>query len=170
MTQAQFIKPTNRFGSMTLGGGGKTAGDAAREADANLEVLRPRLLLELDARLEEVYQRFGNQAEGRASEPLQSLYDCALNIIDVAGGLPGSSIDEAARAVCELVSRAGGVADWMAIDVHLAALRMLRAKGQILSVKEREAILVGLADVCLKIYGKPDAETDAHGNALDTQT
>lgn len=170
MTQAQFIKPPNRFGSMALGGGGKTAGDAARAAEANLEELRPRLLIEMDARLEEMHQRFGRQAEGRASEPLQGLYDCALNIIDVAGGLPNSSIDEAARAVCELVSRASGVADWMAIDVHLAALKLLRAKGQILSVKEREAVLGGLADVCLKIYGKPEAETDVHGNALDAGT
>ena len=168
MTQAQFIKPPNRFGAMTTAGGGKTAGDANREAEAKLEALRPRLLLELDQRLEEIYQRFGAQAEGRAGEPLQNLYDCALNIIDVAAGLPDSAIDEAARAVCELVSRAGGVADWMAIDVHLAALRLLRARGQILSERERAAVLGGLADVCLKVYGKPEADTDAHGNALDT--
>jgi hypothetical protein len=170
VTQAQFIKPPNRFAAMTLGGGGKTAGDANREAEAKLEALRPRLLLELDQHLEEIYRRFGKQAENRADEPLQSLYDCALNIIDVAAGLPDSAIDEAARAVCELVSRANGVADWMAIDVHLAALRLLRARGQILSVKEREAVLGGLADVCFKIYGKPEAGTDAHGNALDTNT
>ena len=151
MSKAKFIKVPNRFGQMVLGGGGKTAVDAVKAADAILEELRPRLLIDLDARLEELEARFGPKAAARADEPLQELYDCALAAVELSGALPNSSIDEAARAICELVSRSDGVADWEAIDVHLAAVKMLRVGGRTLAAPQRAEILQGLADVCQKV-------------------
>lgn len=154
MSSAKFIKIPNRLGAMILGGGGKTAVEAVRTADAVLEELRPRLLLDLDARIEELESRFGANAAARTDEPLQALYDCALAAVELSGALPNSGIDEAARAICELVSRSDGVADWEAIDVHLAAVKMLRLGGRSLAPPQRAEILQGLADVCQKVVDR----------------
>jgi hypothetical protein len=154
VSAAKFIKVPNRLGEMVLGGGGKTAIEAVRAADAILEELRPRMLIDLDARLEELEARFGPRASARADEPLQALYDCALAAVELSGALPNSGLDEAARAICELVSRSDGVADWEAIDVHLAAVKMLRAGGRSLAAPQRAAILQGLADVCQKVVDR----------------
>ena len=154
MSVAKFIKVPNRLGAMILGGGGKTAVEAVKIADAVLEELRPRMLVDLDGRLEELEARFGPKAAARADEPLQALYDCALAAVELSGALPNSGLDEAARAICELVSRSDGVADWEAVDVHLAAVKMLRVGGRSLAEPQRAAILQGLADVCQKVVDR----------------
>jgi hypothetical protein len=73
----------------------------------------------------------------------------------VSNGLPGSGVDEAAKALCELVSRSGDQVDWDAVDVHVATIRLLRVNGQALPAPERQKVLGGLRAIADK-YRAPD--------------
>src|SRR5688572_19991615 len=105
MTKARITRGYNRFGGKGRARGGISVADAVSMADSNLAALLPRIMAELDVRIAALEDRFGSQAAGRGDEPIQALYDGALAVIEVSGGLPGSGLDEAAKALCELVMR-----------------------------------------------------------------
>lgn len=156
MTGVKFIRMPNRLGKLTRAKGGVAVGEALRQADVAIEELREVSLAVIDENLAEIYHIYGSGNSRRASEPLDRLYDLASKIIDAGGGLPESGLEEAARAVCELIarSRASDVRDWDAIDVHVATLKVLRAEGQKLSEIQRQAILQGLSEVTAKRAGE----------------
>ena len=99
---------------------------------------------------------FGSCNPDRTGLSLDLLYEQASQIIDAGGGLPGSGLEECARAVCDLVSvsRANNTCDWDAIDVHIATLKVLRAQGQSLTALQRMIVLKGLSDVTAKRAGE----------------
>lgn len=152
MSNVRIFKVPYRIARLALGGGGISARMAVKQADAALNELRPSLVEAIDEHLAEIERRFGVSAASRASEPLADLYTLGVDVIDVCDGLPGSGVDEAAKALCDLVDRSlsRDVTNWEAIDVHLRALHLLRAHGLSFSAEQKESVLVGLKQVTIK--------------------
>lgn len=148
MSVMRKFRAPNRLSMLVRADGGMMAKDALAAADAALEPLRAESLAVLDAALAEIEARFGRSAAAtRASGLHQDLYTLALRIIDVSGFLPGSCVDQAATSFCALVDNCAeaGVWRWDAVDVHINALRLLRATD--LSPDQRRAVIDGLNKV-----------------------
>lgn len=148
MSVVRKFRAPNRLSGLIKASGGKMAKDALAAADAALEPLRAPSLAVLDAALAEIDGRFGRPAAAtRDAETYQDLYALALRVIDVSGFLPASSVDQAAISFCALVDNCAeaGAWRWDAIDVHINALRLLRAGG--LGPDQRRAVIDGLNKV-----------------------
>jgi hypothetical protein len=152
----KFIKVPNKLAQFARRKGGIAAGEAVKRANVALDGLKDASIAIIDEQLGLIDQTYGTGNAGRAALTLDGLYSNASQIIDAGSGLPNSGIEEAARAVCELVvrSRASNICDWDAIDVHLATLKVLRAQGQKLTAAQRKTILQGLSDVTDKRAGE----------------
>jgi hypothetical protein len=148
MSVVRKFRAPNRLSMLIKASGGKMAKDALAAADTALEPLRAPSLAVLDAALSEIEGRFGKSAAAtRVGETYQGLYALALRIIDVSGFLPGSCVDQAAISFCALVDNCAEADAWRwdAIDVHINALRLLRASG--LTPDQRRAVIDGLNKV-----------------------
>ena len=148
MSVVRKFRAPNRLSMLIKASGGAMAKDALEAADAALEPLRAPSLAVLDAALAEIEARFGRPAAAtRGDETYQDLYALALRIIDVSGFLPGSCVDQAAISFCALVDNCAEANAWRwdAIDVHINALRLLRASG--LTPDQRRAVIEGLNKV-----------------------
>jgi hypothetical protein len=156
MSGAIFRHVPNKLAQLARGRGGIAVGEAVKRANAALDGLRDASVAIIDEQLFEIDRLFGPGNPDRAGLSLDILYAQASQIIDAGGGLPGSGLEECARAVCELVSlsRANNTCDWDAIDVHIATLKVLRAQGQSLSASQRLTLLKGLGDVTAKRAGE----------------
>lgn len=152
MTHAQKIHVESRLSKLAFDGGGITASAAMTRANIVLQDARLPCLVALDEGLKDIERRFGNKAANRSDEPLQDLYDLSMKLIDASIGAPGTDIDQAARALCELVqlSISQGRVNWIAIDVHLQALQLLRSRGTSLAKANTQSILDGLSDITAK--------------------
>lgn len=148
MTVRKF-RPPNRLASMIKARGGILAQDAIIAAEAGVESLREASLAALDATLAEIDGRFGAAAEGRDGEAFDALYLLGSRIIDVGQFVSDSGVDKAAMSLCTLADSMAeaGVWRWDAVDVHLNALKLLRAMGAELPEKQRAAMLEGLYQV-----------------------
>ena len=148
MTVRKF-RPPNRLASLIKAKGGVLAKDAIAAAEAGVETLREASMAALDEALAEIEGRFGKAAEGRASESYEVLYLLASKVIDVSLFVADSGVDKAAMSLCGLADSCAtaGAWRWDAVDVHLNALKLLRAMGAQLPVEQREAMLQGLYQV-----------------------
>lgn len=148
MTVRKF-RPPNRLGAMIKAKGGLLAKDALAAAEAGVESLREATMASLDAQLAEVDRRFGKDAPGRAAEPFEALYLLASRVIDVSMFVTDTGVDKAAMSLCGLADSCSeqGAWRWDAVDVHLNALKLLRAMGDQLPSEQREAMLQGLYQV-----------------------
>lgn len=156
MSGVKFIKVANKLAKVVRAKGGIAAGEAVKRAGVALDGLKDASVAIIDEQLAAIEQSYGAGNTGRTALSLDSLYESASRIIDAGGGLPNSGLEEAARAVCELVvrSRAHNTCDWDAIDVHLATLKVLRSQGQKLTAAQRQTVLQGLSDVTAKRAGE----------------
>lgn len=159
MSEARKFKVETRLAMHAFRPGGMTVADALRRADAALEVMRGPCIETIDSSIAEIDQRFGVAAAGRESEPFAELYSLSSKIIDASVFLPGTDLDKAARALCQLTAlcEARDAWDWIALDLHLDALKMLRANGAMLSEQARNDVITGLNQVTLKRVGDPDS-------------
>ena len=159
MTAARKFKIKSRLATLAFRSGGVTASQALKQANAAVETLREPSLAMIDSLLAKIDDRFGPGATNRPEESFEDLYLLCSNIIDISLYLPGSGLDEAARATCELVDLSGriGAWDWTAIDVHIGAMKVLRTAGMAMSAHQRRSILDGLAKVTHKRVGDRDA-------------
>jgi hypothetical protein len=159
VTAARKFRVKSRLASLAFRSGGVTASQALKQADAAVETLREPSLETIDSLLVQIDERFGPGAKNRSVEAFDDLYLLCSNIIDVSLYLPGSGLDEAARACCELVDLSGrvGAWDWTAVDVHIGAMKVLRSAGMAMSDRQRSSILEGLAKVTHKRVGDRDA-------------
>jgi len=137
--------------------GGVSVNQALRQADTALEPLREASLAAIDASIAEIVVRFGVAAPGRAEEPFEDLYVLCSGIIDLGIFVVGSGLDDAARYFCGLVDLSDelNIRAWDAIDVHIEALKLLRASGVAMTVAQRTVILDGLGKVTLRRVGDP---------------
>jgi hypothetical protein len=159
LTAARKFKIKSKLAAVAFRSGGVTASQALKQANAGIETLREPSLAMIDALLAEIDARFGPGAKTRSEEAFEDLYLMCSNIIDISLYLPGSGLDEAARASCELVDLSGriGAWDWTAVDVHVGAMKVLRSAGMAMSEAQRRSILDGLAKVTHKRVGERDA-------------
>jgi hypothetical protein len=148
MTVRKF-RPPNRLTNMIKERGGILAKDALVAAEAGVESLREASLAALDTTIAEIERRFGRAAEGRESESFEALYLLSSRIIDVGQFVSDSGVDKAAVSLCTLADSLAeaGVWRWDAVDVHLNALKLLRAMGAELPADQRAAMLEGLYQV-----------------------
>ena len=135
--------------------GGISASLALKRAEQGLERIRIPCVADIDASLARIDAQFGPGAADRDSRSLEDLYALATRIIDVAICMQGSGIDLAARSLCDLIdlSQTLGVRDWPAVDVHIDALKMLRAAGLAMDEEQISHIIGGLARVTRKRVG-----------------
>ncbi|UAL11145.1 chemotaxis protein CheE [Caulobacter segnis] len=148
MTVRKF-RPPNRLAAMIKDRGGMLAKDAIAAAEAGVETLRESSMAALDEALADIEARFGKDAPDRASQSFEDLYLLASRIIDVSAFVMDAGIDKAAMSLCGLAddcAEAGGWR-WEAVDVHIKALKLLRAMGAQLPVEQRDAMLQGLYQV-----------------------
>jgi hypothetical protein len=148
MTVRKF-RPPNRLAAMIKDKGGVMAKDALVAAEAGVETLREATMIALDEHLTELEQRFGKAAPDRASQSFEALYHLASKVIDVSIFVSDAGIDKAAMSLCGLADSCSeqGAWRWDAIDVHLNAMKLLRAMGAELPVEQRDAMLQGLYQV-----------------------
>ena len=148
MTVRKF-RPPNRLAAMIKDKGGILAKDAVAAAEAGVESLREASMAALDQALAEIERRFGKAAENRADEGFEALYLLASRVIDVSIFVADAGIDKAAMSLCGLADSCAeaGVWRWDAVDVHLNALKLLRAMGAQLPAEQRDAMLQGLYQV-----------------------
>jgi len=148
MTVRKF-RPPNRLANMIKERGGILAKDAIVAAEAGVETLREASLAALDQTVAEIERRFGKAAENRESESFEALYLLSSRIIDVGQFVSETGVDKAAVSLCTLADSLAeaGVWRWDAVDVHLNALRLLRAMGAELPAEQRSAMLEGLYQV-----------------------
>ncbi len=157
MSHVRKFRVHSRIARLAIGHGGITVAEALKRASVALEEMRPPCIQMIDDCLAEIDRRFGPLASDRADEPLEDLYTLSSCVIDVAGALPNSGLDQAANALCELVdlTLGSGQVGWVAFDVHIRALHLLRAHGASLSEQRRRAVITGLRDVVIKRFGPP---------------
>lgn len=143
------FRPTNRLTAMIKERGGIMAKDAIAAAEAGVESLRESSIAALDDAIAEIERRFGKDTPERVSEAYEGLYVLGSRIIDVSAFVSDAGIDKAAVSLCTLVDSCEGAGHWRwdAVDVHIDALRLLRAHGAALPVAQRDAMLQGLYQV-----------------------
>jgi hypothetical protein len=148
MTVRKF-RPPNRLAAMIKDTGGILAKDAVAAAEAGVESLREASMAALDEALAEIERRFGKSAENRAGESFEALYHLASKVIDVSIFVADAGIDKAATSLCGLADSCAEARAWRwdAVDVHLNALKLLRAVGARLPAEQRDAMLQGLYQV-----------------------
>jgi hypothetical protein len=148
MTVRKF-RPPNRLAALIKERGGVLVQDAIAAAEAGVESLREASLANLDAALTEIERRYGPGAKNRESECFEDLYVLSSRVIDVSVYVSDAGIDRAAVSLCDLVDVCAEAKAWRwdAVDVHLNALRLLRANGADLPADQREAMLQGLYQV-----------------------
>jgi hypothetical protein len=159
MSEAKKFKVETKLSVHAFRPGGVTVADALRRADMALEIMREPCLVTIDDSLDEIETRYGSAAAQRSDEPFDELYRLSSKIIDASIFFTGADLDKAARALCQLISlcEAQGAWDWIAVDLHIDALRMLRTVGPSISPRERQAVIKGLQQVTRKRVGDPDA-------------
>ena len=148
MTVRKF-RPPNRLANMIRDRGGLLAKDAIVAAEAGVESLREASMAALDEGLTEIERRFGKAAPDRDGESFEALYLLASRVIDVSAFVMDAGVDKAAMSLCGLADSCAEAKAWRwdAVDVHLNALKLLRAVGAELPAEQRDAMLQGLYQV-----------------------
>lgn len=139
----------SRLSRLALTGKGVSVREALQKAAVAVSEMREPCLAEIDRCLTTLEADFGARASRRADRDLDEAYSLSCKIIDAAFGVPAWKLDVAGRALCDLVDgfEETGATDWPAFDVHVQALRLLRAAGDNLSDNDRAAIIDGLKAV-----------------------
>jgi hypothetical protein len=158
-----MIRAPNRLKAAMAAAGGLSVREAVRRSEAAVDTLREPCLETIDAVLAEMELRFGPKAANREQEEFETLYGLASRIIDVSIVVRHSGLDDASRALCDLADLSGEIGrwDWPSVDVHLEALKMLRAAGESMTKEQRNAVISGLVKVTRKRVGDPKALAEA---------
>jgi hypothetical protein len=159
VSQVRKFKVKSRLSRFIFAPGGIAVHEALKRADNAIETMRPVCIAEADKVLATIDAQFGPGSPDRDSRNLNDLYTLSSQVIDVAICLQGSGIEFAARRLCELVdlSQTLEVRDWVAIDVHIDAMKVLRSVGASMTEQQRNHVLDGLAKVTRKRVGDPNA-------------
>jgi len=150
MTKVRTFHPERGLRARITLPGGKTLAQAVTDAEEHIEIHRPDVVRDIDARIAEL-ERI---AEGAgAAEPANAdrLYGEASAIVENAGLFDLEDVGQAAYSLCELVDRFGQKRVWdgRSIEVHVGSIRMLRGLPEA-ATAERAQLLTGLNAVLAK--------------------
>lgn len=125
MTEAQFVKVKYRLTDQVAQPGGMTAGLASERAQRELAAHAGDAMKSLGAMI----GRMETMGRERTAS-LDSVYEEASTILDIAGVFDKRVLCDACYSLCELVDRqrTHQRQDWQAIVVHINALRLLWSK------------------------------------------
>lgn len=159
MKPVKMIRPPNRLRAAMAAAGGLSVREAIRRSEAAVDTLREPCVAQIDAILAEIDARFGAAATAREQEDFETLYVLATRIIDVSIVVRNSGLDDASRALCDLADLSSEIGrwDWPSVEVHIEALKMLRANGEAMTKEQRNAVVGGLIKVTRKRVGDPTA-------------
>lgn len=149
MSPVRKFRPPNRLSKLIKDRGGLMAKDAILAAEAGVEGLREASLIVLDETMAEIERRFGPGAPDRGKESFEALYGLTMRMIDVSTFVSDAGLDQASISLAATADSCAeaGYWRWNAIDVHLDALRLLRAVGAQLPVADRQSMIEGLYKV-----------------------
>jgi hypothetical protein len=148
MTTARVFKVENRLAKLVGEPGGRTLIEALRSAEARVETVRERCLDSLGPKIERLQALARSGREGRETDAAG--VDTIANEIFALAGLFGQTmLAQAALSLCELLANGPdeGPFNWPAVDVHVDAIRLLRAAGDDLS-------LAGVVDELRKLSAR----------------
>ena len=158
MKPVRSFKMKTRLATVALKSGGITVAEALKAADESLESMRGPCEESLDAALAEIHARFEPGRRDEAERPYADLAQLASRIIDSSQFHREFGLDAAARSLFQLIRlcEAQATWDWVAIDLHVNAVRLLRTSGAAINASARAGILNGLHSVTLKRVGDPN--------------
>ncbi|WP_395673327.1 hypothetical protein [Phenylobacterium sp.] len=132
MSSVRFVFPKPRLAKLLKMPGGLPVAEALERAQANLEMIRPTCLAELQALLELTEARLEAMGQEFDDEGMADLY--AIAVRGIGGGeVSGApSVDLALTSLCDLLDhlRTTKRYDRAAIAVHVQSWRMLMAMGR----------------------------------------
>ena len=128
MSDTTLIPWQNRLAKLIQQPGGSKVAEVLQRADDNLETIRANCLLAVDRQLEEITRLRADAGPNPSLEVKDAVYQLASDIHGVAGVFGLEALGQAAFSLCELADRLRRSDRWSqdAIDVHIAALRLLR--------------------------------------------
>jgi len=146
---AIFTTWKNPLGAMIKAPGGVRVGDALRQADANLDLIRDPCLADVDEQLDTLDRLSAEGGAAPDDDIKLDIYRRSNDIHAIAGVFGLADMSTAAFCLCELVDRLRTKAAWSkpAIDVHLSSLRLLRQP----SDENRSGVVEGLKRLTDKV-------------------
>lgn len=133
--------------------GGIGVSMAIMRANKAVEGMRERLLETVDGHIAEVEAAMA--AMDGTPEGLQRMYDAADQLVAIAGACDLPGVVDAALGLCDLVDwlQQQGKVEKRALEVHVAAFRLLRASNE---PAASEPVLEGLKKVRERYMGPQD--------------
>lgn len=154
MSVVRTIPRKSRLSALIDQAGGLSIGMAKRRAQANLDVLKPRALEIIGARVEAL-ANLDEPATPAAALPARiDAYRLSSEIIDAAGMFAMRDLCAAAKGLCDILDAAdeGARLDWRIVTVHAQSMRLLMTLADD-ATTEREAVTGHLRKVLAHILG-----------------
>lgn len=127
MSVVRTIPRKSRLSALIDKAGGLSVGVARRQAQANLEVMKPRALKIIGERVDALAVLPRPATPQDALPARMDAYRLSNEVIDAAGMFEMRDICTAAKGLCDLLDAAGedGPFDWRIVTVHAQSLRLL---------------------------------------------
>jgi hypothetical protein len=158
VSEAKVFKVKTRLSQFALGRGGVTAGEAIERAEAAVALTYDAAIAQVDRLLARLEAGYGLDGETRHAADHERVYGMASQIIDISICLRDSQLDQAARALCDLVDLSAELKVWdpESVGVHIQVMRLLRQAGEEMKKAEREKLVQDLYKVTRKRVGDRD--------------
>jgi len=151
VSKVKFIPGKSRLSKVMRQPGGTTVVGALKDAKRNLDMIRRECVVEIDAKLNLIQQKFGQAEQKPDDADLDEFYRLSNDIVGMAGVFEMNELGEAAFSLCELIDRlkTPDQWDWPAVEVHLSGLRLLRRTTP--GSPENQDVLTGLRKLTARV-------------------
>ncbi|MBU1539543.1 MAG: chemotaxis protein CheE [Alphaproteobacteria bacterium] len=148
MTVITHPRRKSNLATMIDSAGGVSVGVALAQARANIEAMRAKALIVIDAQISALEMIPAPTGAGDNPVRLDQAYRAATALIDAAGPFELPDLCRAAAGLCDLI---GAIEpedpfDWRIVTVHARSLRLLQTLPPA-ATEERVRILQSLSDV-----------------------
>jgi hypothetical protein len=127
MSVVRTIPRKSRLSTLVDQAGGISVGVAKRRAQANLDVMKPRALEIIGARVEALANMVEPATPQEVLPAHIDAYRLSSEIIDAAGMFEMRDLCAAAKGLCDILDAVGrdGRLDWRIVTVHAQSMRLL---------------------------------------------
>lgn len=148
MTVITHPRRKSRLATMIDSAGGVSVGVALTQARANIEAMRARALMVIDAGISALEAVPAPTGPEDTPAQLDQAYRAATTLIDAAGPFELHGLCRAAAGLCDLIGATDPdeVFDWRIVTVHARSLRLLQSLPPG-AAEERARILLSLSEV-----------------------